>query len=198
MKARTIREQVTDQIRDQVVSGGLAPGQPLRETEFAELYGVSRGPVRDAFLQLSQEGILTYQPNRGVTVRSRPNPDNRAFVVSLRRQIERFVVERGMDRVDERGFAELDARLADLGASCAAGDESAVALRDVAFHETLLSVCGGDDFLPVWKWLCSQMLMAYSRLENYEQVLREHEAILRALRDGSQSALIESLEANVR
>ena len=58
---RTIREQVTNQIRDEVVAGNLPAGHPLREGELAERFGVSRGPIRDAFLQLSQEGFELLQ-----------------------------------------------------------------------------------------------------------------------------------------
>ena len=55
---RTIREQVADQIRADVISGKLAGGTSLREQALAEQYGVSRAPIRDALLQLTQEGLL--------------------------------------------------------------------------------------------------------------------------------------------
>ena len=77
---RTIREQVTNQIRDEVVAGKLPAGQPLREGHLAERFGVSRGPIRDAFLQLSQEGFLVYQANRGVTVRKPPEQGHRELM----------------------------------------------------------------------------------------------------------------------
>ena len=51
----SIREQITGKIRDELVAGNFEAGLPLRETEMAKRFGVNRGPVRDAFLQLSQE-----------------------------------------------------------------------------------------------------------------------------------------------
>ena len=195
---RTIREQVTDHIREQVVAGELIPGQALRETQFAERLGVSRGPVRDAFLQLTQEGLLAYRANRGVTVSHPPRVENRELIVSLRQQIEQFVIERGRDQLDDTAWSRLETSLLELRDACDTGDAAAVARHDVAFHETLLTLCRGDDFLPIWKWLCSRMLITYTRLNNYDAVHREHVEILEAIRSGKTSTIAAALTANVQ
>ena len=111
---RTIREQVTDQIRDDVVAGKFPAGQALRESELAERFGVSRGPVRDAFLQLSQEGFLAYQANRGVTVRNPPDSVDHEFIVSLRQQIECHVIKRGLERIEQTAWEKMETALAEL------------------------------------------------------------------------------------
>ncbi|MBP88158.1 MAG: GntR family transcriptional regulator [Planctomycetaceae bacterium] len=195
---RTIREQVTNQIRDDVVACNFAPGTPLREGELAERFGVSRGPIRDAFLQLSQEGFLAYQANRGVTVRQAPDADNRDFIVSLRQQIECYVIRRGLRQLDDAGLAKIEAALRELKLACAGDDVAAVARCDMGFHAAVMLACDGEDFLPVWKLLCSQMLLAYTRLNNYEQVFVEHVEILQALRDGKKRVAIATIKANIR
>jgi DNA-binding GntR family transcriptional regulator len=70
---RTIREQVAAHLRYAVLSGDLGEGEALREQPLARHFGVSRGPVRDALLQLTQEGLLVAEQNCGVRVR-RPDP----------------------------------------------------------------------------------------------------------------------------
>ena len=92
---QTVREQVTNQIRDDLVSGRFEAGMMLRETELARRFGVSRGPVRDAFIQLSHEGYLTYQANRGVQVRLPRSPEDRKFITWLREQIECHLIQKG-------------------------------------------------------------------------------------------------------
>ena len=62
---RTIREQIADRIRADVIAGRLAEGTNLREQALAKQYGVSRAPIRDALLQLTQEGLLIAKPNCG-------------------------------------------------------------------------------------------------------------------------------------
>lgn len=198
LSPRTIRQQVTEQIRDLVIEGKFEPGQPLREVEFARELGVSRGPVRDAFLQLAQEGLLAYHTNRGVTVNDPPDPANRAFIVSLRQQIECHVARSGLEDLGEEGLGRIEESLEQLRAACQTGDAVAVAQADVRFHETLVRELGGESFLTIWRWLCTQMLMAYTRLENYDDVYREHVEIFEAVRSGQQSRVERALEHNIQ
>lgn len=51
-----------------ILSGELAPGQKLNEKALAERFGVSRGPVREAFQALHARGLVEMIPNRGVFV----------------------------------------------------------------------------------------------------------------------------------
>src|SRR5579859_7257331 len=61
-------ERIAAQLRSRIVTGRLPPGQALREVEIARQLGVSRGPVREAFQRLIQEGLLEAHPARGVFV----------------------------------------------------------------------------------------------------------------------------------
>jgi DNA-binding GntR family transcriptional regulator len=63
-----LRDQVYRLIRDDLKAGALEPGQRIVEGELAERYNVSRTPVREALLQLSQDGLLTSAPDRGYAV----------------------------------------------------------------------------------------------------------------------------------
>ena len=196
--ARTIREQVTDQIRDDLVAGNYPEGAVLRETELAKRFGVSRGPIRDAFLQLTQEGFLAYEANRGVRMRRPPDPENREFIVSLRIQIETFVIKRGLSRLRDDAWNLIESALDDLKIACDGKDVAAVARCDMAFHEAILVGCGGDDFVLAWKQLCSRMLLAYSRLHDYQQIHDEHVALLNALRSGKSKAITAAIKSNIR
>jgi DNA-binding GntR family transcriptional regulator len=64
---RSTREQITDRLREDIFSGRLAEGERLQEAKLAERFGVSRGPIREALAQLTQEGLLEAKPNRGVS-----------------------------------------------------------------------------------------------------------------------------------
>lgn len=55
-------------LRDAILSGALAGGQPLRQEEIAERFGVSRSPVREALRQLEGEGLVSFFPHRGAVV----------------------------------------------------------------------------------------------------------------------------------
>ncbi len=65
---RTTQSMVANGLRDAILSGVLAGGQPLRQEEIAESFGVSRSPVREALRQLEGEGMVAFIPHRGAVV----------------------------------------------------------------------------------------------------------------------------------
>lgn len=60
---------IVAQLRDSIEHGRLVPGQRLIEADLTQEYGVSRGPLREAFARLSAEGLVEVVPNRGAVVR---------------------------------------------------------------------------------------------------------------------------------
>jgi DNA-binding GntR family transcriptional regulator len=195
---RTIREQVTEQIRAELIAGRLPAGQPLREQELANRLGVSRGPVRDAFLQLTQEGFLAYEANCGVTVRELPSGADREFIVSLRRQIEEFVIRQGFLRITADSILKWEEILGRMRAACRSKEVAAIARCDMEFHQTILIAAGGEQFLPIWKWLCARMLLTYSRVDNFSQIVQEHVAIVEAFRARNLRRVLVALKENLK
>ncbi len=62
------REQVVERLRLAIATGHFKPGARLIERELCELTGVSRTSLREALRELQSEGLITAQPNRGLTV----------------------------------------------------------------------------------------------------------------------------------
>lgn len=63
-----LAEEVCQKIADEIVLGNFAPGSRLDEVRLAELFNVSRTPIREALKQLSIMGLVEYRPNRGSVV----------------------------------------------------------------------------------------------------------------------------------
>ncbi len=63
--ARTVIE---DTLADAILGGHLVSGTPLRQAELAEVFGVSRMPVREALLALSARGLVDNVPHKGAVV----------------------------------------------------------------------------------------------------------------------------------
>ncbi|GLX50087.1 hypothetical protein Shyhy01_30370 [Streptomyces hygroscopicus subsp. hygroscopicus] len=64
----TLRQQIADALRDEVLAGRLLPGRAFTVKEIAEQYGVSATPVREALVDLSAQGILEADQHRGFRV----------------------------------------------------------------------------------------------------------------------------------
>ena len=193
----SIREQITGKIRDELVAGNFEAGLPLRETQMAKRFGVSRGPVRDAFLQLSQEGFLAYHSNRGVTVRHPPALEDRSFVASLRAQIESYIVHKGFEKLTPESHKQIAVALAGLKQACSDKDVIEVAKADMEFHRSILQECGGDDFIQTWRQLCARMLLTYSRLKSFDEAYAEHEEIFELIKKKDLKKTLSMLERNI-
>ncbi len=62
--------QIVVRIREMILQGDLAQGQPVREVALAGKLGVSRTPVRESLSLLAQEGLLAQLNTRGFMVRA--------------------------------------------------------------------------------------------------------------------------------
>ncbi|MDP4624518.1 MAG: GntR family transcriptional regulator [Akkermansiaceae bacterium] len=173
----TIREQITERLRSEVLSQHLTAGESLREVALAKRYGVSRAPVRDALLQLTNEGLLVAKPNCGVKVAPLPDGSLQPLIIRLRREIEQVALERLFDRIDEVDFALLQVILDELRDACSTGQSSSVAQCDMAFHRFIITSSGVPELLTLWLPVVSRMMLHYSRHENWMESHREHVAI---------------------
>ena len=63
-----LRQQVYEQIKHDIITCKLAPGEPLSENQFLDRFKVSKTPIREALTSLVQDGLLEYTPNRGFMV----------------------------------------------------------------------------------------------------------------------------------
>lgn len=97
---------VFNMLRHAIVSMHFHPGQALSEQEIANQLGVSRQPVREAFIKLSESGLLTIRPQRGtfvVKISVKQVLDAR-FV---REAVEVAVVRQACERITASGLATL-------------------------------------------------------------------------------------------
>jgi DNA-binding GntR family transcriptional regulator len=195
---RTVREQITDRLRNAILSGRFTAGQRLKEVELAGEFGVSRGPVRDALLQLTKEGILEYRPNCGVEVAPTAGDDVRPLLVALRRQIEAHALRAVVPTLTRADLEEWRAILERLRQACAADDIAAVVEHDMAFHRWVIDRIGDADLAGIWLPITMRMRLVYSRHRSLNDVYPEHARVWRAARRGDVDAAVRAMEANIR
>jgi len=194
---RTIREQIAHRLRNEVLAGRFSQGEPLREAKLAKRFGVSRGPIRDALLQLTQEGLLTGQPNVGVKVSQSPSEAIRPLVVELRKQIEGYALAAIFDDITPDDLARWDQLLEGIKSACAAADLPALVARDMAFHRSIVERTGDPDLLAIWLPIVIRMMLHYSRHTDLMECYAEHERIVKAIKAGKKQQAVKALLANI-
>ena len=198
MLYRTIREQIVEELRGDVLTGRVAAGDSLREQSLARRFGVSRGPIRDALLQLTQEGLLVSKPNCGVRVSPGPSAALQTLVVDLRRKIEAFALEQIWDGLDASAFVELDELLDAFRAACEAEEMALCVERDMAFHRWIVDRAGDPDLTALWLSTIMRMRLRYTRHTTLMESYHEHAAVVAAMRVGDLRKAIQSLQANIQ
>jgi DNA-binding GntR family transcriptional regulator len=196
---RSLREQVADRLRHDVLAGELLPGAHLRETELAGRFGVSRGPVRDALLQLAQEGWLVLAPHCGAKVSS-PAPEAiLPLIRAQRRMLERFALQRFIKDITPDDLAGWDDILEKMRGACERDDYPAIVVQDIALHLSFIERAGQPELLDLWLPLVARMRFAYAKYyQKSLEIYDEHWAIVDALRRRDLKAALKALETNVK
>ncbi|MFI8947522.1 GntR family transcriptional regulator [Streptomyces sp. NPDC053750] len=166
----TLRRQIADALRDEVLAGRLQPGQEFTVKEIAEQYGVSATPVREALVDLSAQGLLDADHHRGFRVHEYSVDDFRGMIEA------RGLVTDGMFLVladDRRGGPDPDdpriaAALAgvrrrgeEAQRAASAGDLTVLIGYDLRYWRELAALFGNpylSDFLHrlrVQSWVCT-------------------------------------------
>ena len=103
----TKADDIAGLIEEAIVSGELVPGSVLRQEQLSDRFGVSRTPVREALRRLAALGLVSFEPNRGVRVRTLSRDDLReAFLV--RAELEALVTEEAARKMTPAALEELE------------------------------------------------------------------------------------------
>jgi DNA-binding GntR family transcriptional regulator len=193
----SLRERVAVSLRAALVSGRMVPGTTYSIPALAEQFGVSATPVREAMLDLVNEGIMAALPNKGFRVVKLTDTELDQ-ITELRRLLEVPTVASVAGRLD----AETVERLRDLEARVrsAALDADVVAYieADRELHLTLLEAAGNSRLVELVGRLRDQSrLYALDQLAGAGTLVAsadEHRALIDAVVAGDAGAATSIME----
>jgi DNA-binding GntR family transcriptional regulator len=192
-------ERIAAQLRSGIVSGRLAAGQALREVEIARQLGVSRGPVREAFQRLIQEGLLEAHPARGVFVPQLLEGDV-ADLYLARGAVETAAARLLASSGSAGSLAGLEAALADLQAA-PADDWNELVNLDLRLHEVLVASTGSKRLARMFGTLMAETRLCMVALEPFYPeravMVTEHAEIVHAIRRQDADAAARLLERHM-
>src|SRR5262249_45043307 len=200
---RGVREQIVNRLRDDILSGRLAEGERLSEIRLARRFGVSRGPVRQALVQLALEGLVVARPNCGVRVAPSAPDSVRELVLPIRRTLETYALRLVYDDLGADDFRTWEDILDRMKLACRQRDEAAAVEQDIAFHRFLLERAGQPDLLAVWSTIVARIRHHFRRVHRQAprgrpiDVYADHRALVEAFRGGDREAAVRALEAHI-
>tara|TARA_R110002167_G_scaffold44741_4_gene134484 strand:- start:298 stop:996 length:699 start_codon:yes stop_codon:yes gene_type:complete len=135
-------------LQKEIVLGQLAPDAVLLELEIAERFNCSQGTIREALMQLNEEGLVKRLPHRGTHVAACRSADARVLI-ALRRDIECNYLERVLERADADLNADLRDDLNAMRNAARDGDEYLLSVHDRAFHTRLFAAADLPVITPI-------------------------------------------------
>jgi DNA-binding GntR family transcriptional regulator len=195
-------DRVTECLRDQLLSGTLAPGTSLQEIPLATALGVSRNTLREAVRTLVAEGLLSRAPHKGIVVASL-TPDDVNELFEIRELIEVAALERACSRPDTI-LALLQDKVAGLRRAVAARKERDVVEMDLGFHQALLNVFDSPRLQHFHTILISELRLALAfldrraRADSVGQIATQHQQILNAVKSGDARTGARTLAKHLR
>jgi len=136
-----LRDQALTVIRAAIVSGELAPGAVVKDTELAGRLGLSVAPVRTALARLADEGLVESKPQSHTRVTPLVPRQVRDAAVVVRAMHE-LAVREAVPAVTADDIAAMRAANRRFAAAVGAGDVDAALAADDELHEVLLARCG--------------------------------------------------------
>jgi DNA-binding GntR family transcriptional regulator len=187
LQATTLKENVTNLLRQSIIDGSLPSGEELNQAQIAERLGISRGPVREALGQLEQEGLIRIVPYKGVVV-TPLNPTYVRELYSLRSALETFALRLGMERRDAEDLDTLARIVAAMRAAAQRHDNLEMGRLDLRFHSTIIHMARHNLLERAWTPLrigVQRCLHSRHRIyDSLEQAVGTHPAIVDAIHTG--------------
>ncbi|MTI17673.1 GntR family transcriptional regulator [Rhodobacteraceae bacterium RKSG542] len=200
-KEATIGAQVYSSLKKAIVQLHLKPGNSLSEAEVAKQLGVSRQPVREAFIKLSDVGLVEIRPQRGtyVVLISKRDVENARF---LREAIEVAIVRKAALMDTAKLDVELQ-RLIELQQIAAKHNDTAEFIRlDEAFHQAIADgVDCGHGWRVVMDMKAQMDRVRYLSLEDatpLSTLITQHMAVADAIAKGDAPDAEDSMRGHLR
>jgi DNA-binding GntR family transcriptional regulator len=196
-----IRDYVYDTLKREIMELKLEPGRFISEKDVIEMLQVSRTPIREALVKLSQEGLIETIPQKGsfISLIDLELVEESRFV---RETLEKAIVRQACRLLSSEQVLQLQ-NLISLQELCVR-EKNFERLFDLdeEFHQTIVVGCGKT---RTWGML-QQLNTHYNRIRflrlavnyDWEIILSEHREITRAIREKEADAAEQAMSEHLR
>jgi DNA-binding GntR family transcriptional regulator len=184
LERRVFREEIREQLIEDILNGRLAPGARIVETRIAQQFGVSQGPVREALRDLELFGFVVSSPFRGTQVRKISTQDL-LEIYPIRAALESVAARAAAERIDDATLAQLEELIGVMREAAARDDHRAEADADHAFHHLIVQASGNRMLQHVWQTMRLSITTCVTHSVTHRplhEIAERHVDVLEALR----------------
>jgi DNA-binding GntR family transcriptional regulator len=198
MPPETMALRVVGALRDDIVTMVLKPGDVISESDIAALYGVSRQPVREAFIRLAQQGLLLIRPKRATVVK-KISPEGVRQSRFIRESIEVEIIRRLASHPGSAAGVLSDL-IVDQEAASNAHDSRRFHTLDELFHRTLARLAGVEyawQLIDDHKMQLDRVRYLTLGTSSSQLAIAEHKAIVGAVEAGDPPGAEAAMRAHL-
>lgn len=201
VRRATMGRRVFLALKKAIVHGSLMPGYPVSEAELARQLGVSRQPVREAFIKLSDMGLVDIRPQRGTYIQkiSRREVENARF---LREAIESAIARRAAEIATPQTVVALWDIVEQQRECGALPDQSRFLALDDELHQAIARVADCERGWRMIEDLKAQMdrvrYLSIASATPATTIVVQHRNLVQAIADGSSDAAETSMRQHLR
>src|SRR5450759_1168968 len=195
-----LRDKIVSSIRDAIIEGRIKAGERLMEPDVARNLGVSRTPLREAFLQLESEGFVKVTPRRGAVVSELSVKDAEETYV-IKSALEGLAARLAVKNMTEEMLQQLRSINNEMEKKAKQKDKDYRAILELnaKYHDLVNKTSGNEKLCHSISLLRKQTLrynyIYLNVLSHIDQSIQEHKAIIVALEQRDQK-LTEKLVYN--
>lgn len=194
-------ERAYRDVKGRILSGSLAGGELISEGEVAAALGISRTPVREAFLRLETQGWMRLYPKRGALIVPVP-PDEAEHVIGARHAVETAAV-RALAHTDRSVIVEsLRQSIARLESLAEAAEVDQFTIEDAGFHRLFVQAANNPLLSGFYDTLHDRQLRMTSTSvlrdkAQMERIIKHHNELTDLIEAGDTDGFAASLAAHL-
>jgi DNA-binding GntR family transcriptional regulator len=199
----TLHDGLLAGLRDHIVEGHLADGARIPERQLCERFGISRTPLREALKVLAAEGLIELLPNRGARVRELGAEELRELF-DVMGGLEALAGRLACERITDDEIAEIERVHHEMYRFYLRREMHGYFQCNQAIHGMLVDAAGNAVLSATYAGFAGRIRrvrysanMAKQR-DRWGEAMREHEAMLDALRRRAGSELSDILFLHLR
>jgi DNA-binding GntR family transcriptional regulator len=201
--SQSLHEEVLTRLRDYIVEGKIPDGARVPEKQLCELFGISRTPLREALKVLASEGLIDLLPNRGARVRPLDQQEIRELF-DLMGGLEALAGRLACELMTEAEFLRIENIHHEMYSHYLRKDLSKYFKCNQDIHRMIVEAARNNALKTTYQGLADRLrrLRYSANLDRHRnrwgEAMREHEAILDALRRRMPQELADILFKHLR
>lgn len=186
LQRSSLKDQAVSTLRQYIIAGEIPPGTQLVERDVAQLLNISRGPTREALIELENQGLVVNARNRRHVIE--PSEQEVIDMFEIRSLLEKRAAERAAGNTNAANQDALRAKLTKMEAAVREQDRTAFVVADLELHQTIWRQSGNTYLESALNTLSGPIFVSIANGSfqgfDWDETVRLHRDLVESINSG--------------